>query len=214
MGDNDHTPSNAEYHGGADERQPMPNLQLPADYYGVEGTWDEHGHWKGGTIHNPLHDVPIPGSLDPSQVLPHHDAPHGPNMLALTHDQQQHLYTARTQLTEAISYLQSSSTPAEILHNLPTVLTIANSVVHADAHWEEHLAQSAHTWIGTGEDAGTEAQFHQARDEVINAAWQVFNEIDQWLRQNDQIMMSTQGSMALQHLATSANSAHQHLHHQ
>ena len=214
MGDDDHTPSNAGYHGGADERQPMPNLQLPSDYYGVEGTWDEQGHWKGGTIHNPLHDVPIPGSLDPSQVLPHHDQPHGPNMLALTHDQVQHLYSARQQLSEAITLLDSSTTADEIVQNLPTVLTIANAVVHADAHWEDQLASSAHLWIGTQSDAGTEDQFHQARNDVVHAAWQLFGETDQWLHQNDQIMMSTQGSMALQQLAASADAAHQHLHHQ
>lgn len=213
MGDgDDQSPSNAGYHGGADERQSVPNLQLPDDYYGIEGTWDENGHWKGGTVHNPLHDVPIPGSLDPSQVLPHHDQPHGPNLLALTHNQVDHLHAARQQLSEAIMLLTSSSTPEEIVQNLPTVITIANSVVHADGHWEDHLAASAHTWIGTAADAGTEAQFHQSRDEVVQAAWQLFGEIDQWLHQNDQIMMSTQGSIALQQFAGVANQAHTHLH--
>jgi hypothetical protein len=212
MGDEDHTSSNAGYHGGADERQPMPNLQLPSDYYGVEGTWDEHGNWKGGTIHNPLHDVPIPGSLDPSQVLPHHSGPAGPNLMALTEHQKQHLYATRQQLTEAISLLQNATTREEIVQHLPTVLTIGNAVVHGDAHWEHQLATSCHTWIGTQPDAGTDDQFHQARDAVIHAAWQLSGEVDRWIHQNDQIMMSTQGSIALQHLATEADRAHLLLH--
>ncbi|HKC28702.1 MAG TPA: hypothetical protein VKB75_11890, partial [Jatrophihabitans sp.] len=114
MGNGDDTPTNAGYHGGADEPHQQPNLQLPHDYWGVEGTVDEQGHWKGGTLHNPIHDVPIPGSLDPSQVLPHgNQAPHGAGLMALTHEQLQHLYAARQQLTEAISLLQYSSTPTD-----------------------------------------------------------------------------------------------------
>lgn len=204
----DTTPSNAGYHGGADELQPQPNLQLPKDYWGAEGTWDEQGHWKGGTIHNPIHDVPIPGSLDPSQVLPHGNQPHGTGLMALTQDQLQHLYAARQQLTEAISLLQYSSTTADILQNLPTVLTIANSVVHADASWDAHLADACRTWIGTQAEAGSDEQFQHARDAVIQAGWVVAGDVDQWIHQNDQIMMSTQGSIALQQLAHEADAAH------
>jgi hypothetical protein len=66
---------------------PMPDLQLPPDYYGAEGTWDSAGHWQGGTLHNPLHDVPIPGSLDPHQLLPHHNQAPVHNPAALSQHQ-------------------------------------------------------------------------------------------------------------------------------
>jgi len=212
MGDEDHTPSNAGYHGGADERQPQPNLQLPKDYWGVEGTWDENGHWHGGTIHNPIHDVPIPGSLDPSQVLPHQQAPGGTAPAPLSHQQVEHLYAARQQLSEALSLLEYSSTAADVVQNLPTVLTIANSVVQLDGTWEHNLAEACRTWIGTDPGAGTDEQFHHARDEVVRAGYELFGEIEQWLHQNDSIMFSTQGNMALQQLAHMAASAHQQLH--
>jgi hypothetical protein len=212
MGDDDHTPSNAGYHGGADERQPQPNLQLPKDYWGAEGTFDENGHWHGGTIHNPIHDVPSPGSLDPSQVLPHQQGPAGPTMMALSHDQVSHLHSARQQLSEALSLLEYSATTAEVVQNLPTVLTIANSAVQLDGTWEHNLADACRTWIATEPGAGTDDQFHHARDEVVRAGYALFAEIDQWLHQNDQIMFATQGNIALQQLAHVAATAHQGLH--
>jgi hypothetical protein len=196
---------------GQDGQQSHGDFQLPPDYYGVEGTFDSSGHFQSGTIHNPYHDIPIPGSLDPSQLLPHQGQPQGTSMLPLSHTQIEHLYQARQQLTEAISLLQYSGTAADILQNLPTVLTIANAVVHADASWESELATACHTWIGTQADAGTEEQFQHARDQVIQAAWVVAGDVDQWITQNDQIMFSAQGSMALQQLAQTATSAHQQL---
>ena len=212
MGDGDQTPTNAGYGGGTNDGHPLPDLQLPKDYWGVEGTWDENGHWHGGTIHDPIHDVPIPGSLDPSQVLPHQQDPAGPAMMPLSHDQVNHLYQARQQLSEALMLLQNSSTPAEVVQNLPTVLTIANSVVQLDGSWEHHLAEACRSWIATEAGAGTDDQFHHARDEVGRAGWALFGEIDQWLHQNDQIMFATQGNLALQQLALVADTALQGLH--
>jgi hypothetical protein len=208
MGDDDR-----EVYPPGSDLPKMPDLQLPDDYYGVEGTWDSSGHWQGGTIHNPLHDVPIPGSLDPDQLLPHHDE-HGQqhNPGALSQHQIDALYHSRNLLSEAISLLQNSSDTAAILQNLPTVLTIANSMVKGDHDWEQNLADACRTWIGTQADAGTDDQFHHARDAVVNAGWQVFGETDQWLHQNDAIMMATQGDMALQQLAHTAANAHLQLH--
>jgi hypothetical protein len=214
MGDGDqtdHTPTNSGYHGGADERQPQPNLQLPKDYWGVEGTWDSDGNWHGGTVHNPIHDVPIPGSLDPSQVMPH--TGHAPQGVLdpLSHTQVENLHHSKNLLSEAIMNLTQAQTPDEIIYNLPTVLTIANSTVYGQADWEHSLADACRTWVATEPGAGTAEQFHHARDEVVAQGWQLFGEIDQWLHQNDQIMMSAQGNLALQQLAYVAATTHQHL---
>lgn len=198
--------------GSADERQPLPDLQLPNDYWGVEGTWDSDGHWQGGTVHNPIHDVPIPGSLDPSQVLPHGSHTPHTTLSPLTQHQVTNLQQSRTLLSEALGYLQQSSSADDIIYNLPTVLTIANTAVHGHAEWEHSLADACRAWVATEPAAGTEEQFHHARDQVVTAGWQMFGEIDQWLHQNDQIMMSVQGSTALQQLAHVANTAHQQLH--
>jgi hypothetical protein len=212
MGDgDDHTPTNAGYHGGADERQPQPNLQLPNDYWGAEGTWDSDGNWHGGTIHNPIHDVPIPASLDPSQAMPHGHAPHVARD-PLSQIQVDNLHHSKTMLSEAIMSLQSAHTAADVIQHLPTVLTVANSAVYGQADWDQALAEACRTWIATQADAGTEDQFHQARDEVVAGGWAVFGEIDQWLHQNDQIMMFTQGATSLQQLANQASTAHQELH--
>ena len=211
-GDRDQSTTNAGYQGGADERQPVPNLQLPKDYWGVEGTWDEHGNWKGGTVHNPIHDVPIPASLDPAQAMPHHQQPHGPNLLPLTPDQQHHLFAARSQLLGEIYALQQASAPADIVQRLSSVLATANSLVHPD-QWDHQLGGAAHTWTETLDTDGTEAEFHEARDEVVNAASLVAGYVDHWVQQNDQIMWSTQGALALEELAAAAINARQQLHH-
>jgi hypothetical protein len=204
----DHTPTNAGYAGGADARQPQPNLQLPKDYWGAEGTWDSAGNWKGGEVHNPIHDVPIPASLDPSQLKPHSGhAPHGAQD-PLSQLQIDNLHHAKTHLSDAIANLQSAYAPAEVVHNLSNVLTIANSAVYGQADWDHALAEACRTWIATEPDAGREEQFHHARDEVVAGGWLVFGEIDQWLHQNDQIMMFTQGATALQQLAYTATTAH------
>jgi hypothetical protein len=208
----DSTPTNAGYHGGADERQPVPNLQLPKDYWGVEGTWDEHGNWKGGKIHNPIHDVPLPASLDPAQAMPHHQQRDDPNLLPLTHDQQQHLYSVRSQLLGEIYALQQASAPTEIVQHLSTVLASANSLVHPD-QWDHQLGAAAHAWSETLESDGTEAEFHEARDEIVSAASLLSGYVDHWVHQNDQIMWSTQGALALEELAASAINARQLLHH-
>jgi hypothetical protein len=211
MGDDDHTPTNSGYHGGADERQPQPNLQLPQDYWGVEGTWDSDGNWHGGTVHNPIHDVPIPGSLDPSQVLPHGSHAPGTTLSPLSHTQVENLHHSKTLLSEAIMNLQSAQTADEIIYNLPSVLTVANAAVYGQSDWEHNLAASCRTWVATEPANGTDDQFHRARDELVAAGWTIFNDIEQWLHQNDQIMYSSQGNMALQQLAQVADAAHHQL---
>jgi hypothetical protein len=208
----DPTPSNAGYRGGADERQPMPDLQLPKDYWGAEGTWDEQGHWKGGKIHDPIHDVPLPASLDPAQAMPHRRAPHGPDLMPLTHEQVQHLYAVRSQLLGEIYALQQESAPAAIVQRVGTVLSTANSLVHPD-EWDQHLGEAAHAWSETHDTDGTEDEFDAARNDIVSAASLVSGYVDHWVHQNDQIMWNTQGALALEELAAAAINARQNLHH-
>lgn len=186
--------------------------QYPSDYWGVEGTFDSDGHWQGGKIRDPYQNIPIPRSLDPSQVLPHGSGPTHPGAMPLSEHQVAQLHQGRTLLSEAIGSLQSATTAEDIVYQLPTVLTIANSLVFGTDGWDDHLAEACRTWIATEPTAGTEEQFHHARDAVIAAGWQVFADVDQWLAQNDAIMFSAQGDMALQQLASAATDAHLQLH--
>jgi hypothetical protein len=188
-----------------------PGPDYPSDYYGVEGTWDSDGNWQGGTIRNPYQNVPIPGSLDPSQLLPHQAQTGGPATLAPSQEQVEHLYQSRNTLLESITYLQYSQTAADILQNLPTVITMANAVVHGDAHWDDHLADACRTWIATDASAGTEEQFQHARDQVLNAAQDLAAQTQSWIDHPDVMNQSIQGGTALAHLAQVATEAHQHL---
>jgi hypothetical protein len=183
----------------------------PNDYYGAEGTWDSDGNWQGGTLRNPHQNIPIPKNLDPNQLLPPHEQQQAPGTLAPSQGQVQHLYDTRNTLLESISLLQYSQDAASILQNLPTVITMANAVVHGDAHWDDRLGDACRTWIGTQADAGTEEQFHHARDQVLDSAQQLVGMIQHWLDYPDVMNQSIQGGNALAHLAQVTAEAHQHL---
>jgi uncharacterized damage-inducible protein DinB len=184
----------------------------PNDYYGAEGTWDSDGNWQGGTLRNPYQNLPIPKDLDPSQVLPH-QAPHGggAGVLAPSQEQLQHLYDTRNTLLESITNLQYSTETADILQNLPTVITMANAVVHGDAHWDDHLADACRTWIATDASAGTDEQFRHARDQVVGAAQDLAAHTQQWIDHPNTMNQAIQGGNALAAMAQVANDAHQHL---
>lgn len=184
----------------------------PSDYYGAEGTWDSDGNWQGGTLRNPHQNIPIPRNLDPSQVLPQ-QPPHGggSGTLALSPEQLQHLYETRNTLLESITNLQYSADAADILQNLPTVITMANAVVHGDAHWDDRLADACRTWIGTDASAGTEEQFQHARDQILSTAQDLAAHIQQWIDHPDAMNQSIQGGNALATMAQVAADAHQHL---
>ncbi len=133
-----------------------------------------------------------------------------PDPRILTAQRAEELCADRNLLLAAVAALQTSRRAVDIVTNLPTVLTLANGVVHGmDGQWDHRLARTCRDWI-----ASRSADPHEladARDEVVAAALPVALQVDDWIARGDALVVVAEGAIALLHLAHVAARALPHL---
>ena len=146
-------------------------FQDPDDEVGVEALW-ALAPWR--------EDVPNPAHLSARRA--------------------EELRADRGRLLAAVATLETSRRPVDICANLPTVLTLANGVVHGlDGQWDHRLAATCRDWIGIrSSDPG---QLADARDEVAAAALPIALQVDDWVARGDALAIVAEGAIALRHLA-------------
>ena len=168
--------------------------QLPRDYYGADV-------------------MVLPAAAEPAwSRWPLYDEPRPTDPAVLAAARVEQLRSDREWLRSAISTLQASVTAADIVANLPIVLTAANGLVHGtDGHWDHRLAATCRDWIATsaavGAAVGAAQQLRAARDAVAAAADPIAAVVDDWIVRGDALAPATEGADALDHLARVAAAA-------
>ena len=129
-----------------------------------------------------------------------------PDPRALTAQRVEELCADRDQLLAAIATLDTSRHVADIVANLPTVLTLANGVVHGAGQgragqWDHQLAVTCRDWIATRADCCDPHRLADARGEVATAALPVAVKVNDWMQRADARALAVEGTACLQHLA-------------
>jgi hypothetical protein len=129
-----------------------------------------------------------------------------PDPRELTAQRVDELRADRNQLLAAIATLDTSRHVVDIAANLPTVLTLANGVVHGAGqgragHWDLPLAVICRDWIATRAERCDPHRLVDARGEVAAAALPVALKVTDWIERADALALAAEGAACLRHLA-------------